>query len=139
MSSSEAASLNPVDVGKMIDDDLERSLKFNRNSRSVQDDTVVVEILPESEWVCPSSVVLEDEPEEDDKVALEFHYPFLIVYVLPETQGRIESSIHEKFRCMIRLMKRTMMETRSRERSNWKRFSRRVKPRKESRKCRPER
>jgi len=37
-------------------------------SRAVQDDTVVIEILPENEWACPSSVVLEDEPEEDDKV-----------------------------------------------------------------------
>ena len=27
-----------------------------------------MEILPQSEWACPSSVVLEDEPEEDDKV-----------------------------------------------------------------------
>ncbi|OQR77660.1 exosome complex exonuclease RRP44-like [Tropilaelaps mercedesae] len=37
-------------------------------NRAVQDDTVVVELLAESDWATPSSVVLEDEVEEADKV-----------------------------------------------------------------------
>ncbi|XP_074649854.1 exosome complex exonuclease RRP44-like [Tubulanus polymorphus] len=34
-------------------------------NRGVQDDIVAIEILPESEWSCPSSMVLEDENVEE--------------------------------------------------------------------------
>ena len=33
-------------------------------NRAVQDDIVAVEILPESEWTAPSSLVLEEKDEE---------------------------------------------------------------------------
>jgi exosome complex exonuclease DIS3/RRP44 len=33
-------------------------------NRSVHDDTVAVELLPESEWVTPTSLVLEEGPED---------------------------------------------------------------------------
>ena len=36
-------------------------------NRSVNQDVVAVEMLPESEWTCPSSMVMEDEEEKADE------------------------------------------------------------------------
>ena len=33
----------------------------------MQQDVVAVELLPESEWTCPSSLILEDEEEKADE------------------------------------------------------------------------
>lgn len=36
-------------------------------NRAIQDDVVAVEMLPESEWSCPSSMVIIDEGEKADE------------------------------------------------------------------------
>ncbi len=38
-------------------------------NRAVNEDVVAVEMLPESQWSCPSSWVLEDEAEKGDEDA----------------------------------------------------------------------
>lgn len=39
--------------------------RLNLN-RAVHDDVVAIEMLPQSEWSCPSSLILEDEAVADD-------------------------------------------------------------------------
>lgn len=38
-------------------------------NRAVHQDVVAIEMLPEEEWSCPSSMVLEDEEEKADEDA----------------------------------------------------------------------
>ena len=38
-------------------------------NRAVHQDVVAIEMLPESEWSCPSSMVMEDEEEKADEDA----------------------------------------------------------------------
>ena len=47
----------------------------------MQGDVVAIEMLPESEWSCPSSMIIEDEEEkEDDDAMKEVEYITLILY-----------------------------------------------------------
>ena len=36
-------------------------------NRGMQEDVVAIEMLPESEWSCPSSMILEDVEEKADE------------------------------------------------------------------------
>lgn len=40
-------------------------------NRAVNDDVVAIEMLPESEWSCPSSLVLEETEEKADDADIE--------------------------------------------------------------------
>ena len=53
-------------------------------NRAVHDDIVAIEMLPESQWTCPSSMVLEDvdeKPDEDTTNEVHPHHspPLLVV------------------------------------------------------------
>ena len=40
-------------------------------NRAVHDDVVAIEMLPEEEWTCPSSLVLEETEEKSDTVDID--------------------------------------------------------------------
>ena len=44
----------------------------------MQGDTVAIEMLPEAEWSCPSSMIIEDVEEKEDEDAMKEVMHFLV-------------------------------------------------------------
>ena len=51
-------------------------------NRAVHEDLVAIEILPEAQWTCPSSLIIEDvEEKPDDEAGPEVNYSSTIVSI----------------------------------------------------------
>ena len=67
-------------------------------NRAVHDDVVAIEMLPEEEWSCPSSLILEETEEKTDDADIEVEVSKL---VLNETKMlRCFLPMNEKKSCL---------------------------------------
>lgn len=67
-------------------------------NRAIQDDIVAIEILPESQWAAPSSLVLEEKDEELAEEEQEKNVTILIfIFLLVSIKKNIHGDSHPNY------------------------------------------